>query len=71
MEEWTQANKDAELLEAARYGESVEVNEVLAMGANVNFQDATGNTALHRACANNHVEVCASWNVLFVYVSMW
>lgn len=35
---------NVELLEAARYGEVEEVQDLLSQGANVNFQDALGNS---------------------------
>eukprot|EP00050_Salpingoeca_kvevrii_P011696 m.17321 g.17321 ORF g.17321 m.17321 type:complete len:499 (-) comp3580_c0_seq2:130-1626(-) len=47
----------AELLECARYGELPEMLELLDAGVPVDFQDESGNTALHRACANGHVEI--------------
>lgn len=44
-----------EVLECARYGEPDELKEYLKAGANVNFADESGNTALHKASANGHV----------------
>jgi ankyrin repeat protein len=45
-----------ELLECARYGETADVAELLDAGADVDHTDAGGNTALHRAAANGHVD---------------
>lgn len=45
-----------ELLECARYGETADVAELLEAGADVDHTDAGGNTALHRAAANGHVD---------------
>lgn len=45
------------LLDGARYGELEEIEQALAEGADINFKDDGGNTALHKACANNHLEV--------------
>jgi len=53
----TAENLGEELLEAARYGESREVGELLAAWANIDYTDPGGNTALHRACANGHTAV--------------
>ena len=49
----TEADK-LELLECARYGEDDDLKHLLSLGVPVDFQDADGNTALHRACANGH-----------------
>ena len=45
-----------ELLECARYGETADVGALLDEGADVNHADGGGNTALHRAAANGHVD---------------
>lgn len=37
-----------EILECARYGEEEELREYLAAGADVNYIDEGGNTALHK-----------------------
>ena len=45
-----------EILECARYGEDDDLRQLLVAGADVNFaDDFTGNTAMHRAAANNHL----------------
>ncbi|KAL1507624.1 hypothetical protein AB1Y20_007243 [Prymnesium parvum] len=44
-----------ELLECARYGEAEELEQLLRAGVPVDFQDDSGNTALHKAGANGHV----------------
>src|SRR5690554_6914219 len=41
-----------EILECARYGEDDDLRTLLVAGADVNFADDSGNTALHRAAAN-------------------
>lgn len=45
-----------EFLECARYGETEDVASYLDDGADINFTDGGGNTALHRASANGHVD---------------
>ena len=45
-----------EILECARYGEHEELQAYLQGGGNVNYTDESGNTALHKAAANGHVE---------------
>lgn len=45
-----------EILECARYGEHEELAMYIAQGADVNFTDDSGNTALHKACANGEIE---------------
>eukprot|EP00047_Mylnosiga_fluctuans_P016290 m.53442 g.53442 ORF g.53442 m.53442 type:complete len:499 (+) comp6483_c0_seq1:1863-3359(+) len=57
MSEEEAFDANAELVIAARYGETEEVEELLKGGANVDHQDETGNTALHKACANNYLDV--------------
>lgn len=37
-----------EVLECARYGEEDELREYLTAGADVNYTDDSGNTALHK-----------------------
>ena len=37
-----------EILECARYGEEEELREYLTAGADVNYTDDGGNTALHK-----------------------
>ena len=49
-----------ELLECARYGEDEELRDLLRVGVPVDYQDDSGNTALHRASANGHVGVIES-----------
>ena len=48
-----------ELLECARYGEEEDLIEMLTAGAPIDHADAGGNTALHKACANDHAGVVA------------
>lgn len=45
-----------EVIECARYGEDEDLRALLAYGADVNFCDESGNTALHKAAANGHVK---------------
>lgn len=50
----------AELLECARYGDEDDLElmkELLAKGVPVDFGDREGNTALHKASANGHVDI--------------
>ena len=42
---------------AAGDGNMAQVNQYLNNGANVNFQDHNGNTALHLAVQNNHFDI--------------
>mmetsp|Transcript_39661 Transcript_39661/g.53939 ORF Transcript_39661/g.53939 Transcript_39661/m.53939 type:complete len:457 (-) Transcript_39661:225-1595(-) len=49
---------NSELLMCARYGEMEEMLAMLEAGADVNFKDANGSTALHNASANGNTE-CA------------
>ena len=52
------SNEDLlEFLECARYGETEDVQALLDAGADINFTDGSGNTALHRASANGHADV--------------
>lgn len=46
-EELAEAN--AETLECARYGEPEDLKELLRMGADPNYCDENGNTAMHKA----------------------
>ena len=46
-EELAEAN--TETLECARYGEPEDLKELLTMGANPNYSDDNGTTALHKA----------------------
>ena len=46
----------AELLECARYGECEDMVALLDAGAEIAHADGGGNTALHKACANGHVD---------------
>jgi ankyrin repeat protein len=58
-----------ELADCARYGEEEEVKQLIATAAAssdiaavvdlVNTPASSGNTALHMAAANGHVEICA------------
>jgi hypothetical protein len=45
------------LLQAAKVGDVAEVRKVVALGVNVDERDADGDTALHWAAGNGHVEV--------------
>jgi ankyrin repeat protein len=45
------------LLEATQRGDVAEVRRVSALGVNVDERDADGDTALHWAAANGHMEV--------------
>ena len=49
------AEMNAEILECARYGEDEGLRALLTEGADVNFSDESGNTALHMAAANGNV----------------
>jgi ankyrin repeat protein len=53
-----------EVLECARYGEADDLRELLKNGADVNFKDDSGNTALHRAAANGELECLGRRNML-------
>eukprot|EP00389_Voromonas_pontica_P004156 GDKH01006177.1.p1 GENE.GDKH01006177.1~~GDKH01006177.1.p1 ORF type:complete len:168 (-),score=38.03 GDKH01006177.1:104-607(-) len=46
-----------EMLLCARYGEVDDLKEYISKGADVDFTDKSGNTALHMASANGHVDV--------------
>jgi hypothetical protein len=46
-----------EVLECARYGELDDLRALLDAGADVNYRDAGGNTALHRAAGNGHADI--------------
>ncbi len=49
-----EADPHEELLDAARYGELEEVQELLKSGVNVNFQDAGGNTGMYHMHATTN-----------------
>lgn len=51
----TQEEMNLEVLECARYGEEEDLRALLSAGADVNFRDAGGATALHKAAANGEV----------------
>ncbi len=51
-----QEELDQEVLECARYGEDEDLRVILQHNGNVNHKDYAGNTALHRASANGHVQ---------------
>lgn len=44
-----------ETLECARYGEPDELRDLLSNGADPNFKDDSGNTAMHKASANGEI----------------
>jgi ankyrin repeat protein len=48
-----------EVLECARYGETDDLRALLDAGADANFRDAGGNTALHRAAGNGHTDAAS------------
>ena len=45
-----------EILECARYGEYEELAMYIEQGALIDSIDMSGNTALHKACANGEIE---------------
>jgi Ankyrin repeats (3 copies)/Lysine methyltransferase len=47
---------NAESLECARYGEPEDLRALLQSGADANYTDDQGTTALHKAAANGHVD---------------
>lgn len=55
----TQAQRDAELLQAAGRGDAPEAKRLLTLGASPNAQDARGRTALTVAALGDHVAVAA------------
>lgn len=56
LQEFTQEEMDEELLQCARYGDIDDLKTLLEAGASVNHKDDMGNSALHKAAANGHVE---------------
>lgn len=54
MAEMTPEEMNNEVLECARYGEDEDLQALLNAGADVNFADVGGSTALHKAAANGH-----------------
>jgi ankyrin repeat protein len=57
-----------EVLECARYGEEEDLLALLNAGADVNYVDDSGNTALHRAAANGEVgclKILKSFNAIY------
>jgi ankyrin repeat protein len=47
----------AEVLECARYGELEDLQTLLELGANANYADEGGSTALHKAAGNGSVDI--------------
>jgi len=45
------------LLQAAMYGRTSEVRELIEKGADVNYRSSNGSTPLYRAANNGHIEV--------------
>lgn len=43
------AEANNETLECARYGEADDLKELLTMGADPNYRDENGTTAMHKA----------------------
>jgi hypothetical protein len=54
MAEMSLEEMNAEVLECSRYGEEEDLRALLTAGADVNFADVGGATALHKAAANGH-----------------
>lgn len=50
------AGPDQDLLEAARIGDVIKLEQAIEQGASLEATDASGNTALHITAAANHVE---------------
>ena len=51
----------SELLECARYGEIEELAAIIdSKEVPIDHKDIGGNTALHKACANGHVDCVAA-----------
>jgi ankyrin repeat protein len=51
------AEDHAEVLECARYGELEDLSELLGLGADINYVNEQGTSALHMACANGHTDI--------------
>lgn len=47
----------AEVIECARYGELEDLQALLELGANANYADEGGSTALHKAAANGSTDI--------------
>jgi ankyrin repeat protein len=45
-----------DMIDCAQFGETDDLRTLLAMGCDVNYKDAGGNTALHKAAANGHID---------------
>lgn len=56
IENEEEENREEEMISAARFGELDDVRSLLDSGVDVNTR-LFGNTALHMACANGHIDV--------------